>query len=749
MQSSKPKKLIENNKDKEIAFTFFADNMSSNIDYFGTNLATRGVIFLYFFSLFSAFFALYLAVSESQLIGAANLWILGLLVVVLLLIFLFCFMLWNKFSQSIPRGKLDGAGTKIHVRYVRLFMLAAAIPSVIIAAFSGLTIGRGVQAWLSGQVKTAIGATRELGTQQVSQISNDVKVEILAMAADLNAASSQFNANNPLFEKYLADQADRRGFVAVYLIDRKNNIIAKAERPNGAPKRTQEENDDFITADAGDISFNLDEKGVANALFRLSAFNDLYIQAIKLAPDNVIQLLRQAKQVSDSYRIIEQRQAQIQTVFALGFLETAILVIIGAGWIGLNSATRISMPIAQLAVAAQSIREGDYSVRINPETKVEELSTLTNTFNDMTQDLESQKIALEQSKEEALSRSAFIQAVLEGVSAGVISLDKDFNVKTANVSAAKLLGVSQEDLIKNGLFEIAPEFMEIAKTTRLTNISKGHVERDLGNNILVFDVKSAFAGDDIILTFDEVSSQIASQRQAAWRDVARRIAHEIKNPLTPIQLSAERLSRKFGKQITSENDLFNNLTQTIVRQVTDIGRMVDEFSSFARMPTPKFQIDDICEIIRQTVFSQKIAFPNVEYSLSAPPEQIPVSMDARLISQAILNILKNAAESVTHYATQTSENFTSLINVIGQIENNNVIITIEDNGAGFPKQDRSKLLEPYVTTRAKGTGLGLAIVARIFEEHKGSIKLTDRNDGQRGAAVILTLPVADTKPQVE
>lgn len=721
----------------------YSDDVANIIS--STNPISVFVVILYFASIALTFFTILYSVSETQSIGAAARWVLGILLSNFILIFFFAFLLWQRFNLIMP-SKTDGdVGSKLHVRYVRLFMLAAAIPSVLVAVFSSFTIGRGVQSWLSGQVKDAIGATYEFGKQSLDEIKESVKAEILAMASDINAAAPQYNSNKSEFDKYLASQAEGRGFVAAYIIDSDNNILSQALRPSGTPNRDMPDKEDFATADVGDIDVNIDDVSV-NVLFRLSAFENKYLQAVRLTKPEQVKLLKQAEKVISAYQTIETRQAQVQIVFALGFLETVLLVIIGAGWLGFISASRVSYPIAQLANAAQRVRAGDFTARVIPDKKVQELTSLSNTFNEMTKDLGSQKLALEASKEEALLRSQFIQAVLEGVSAGVISLDKNFKIETANGSASRLLGIDHNFLLKEGLEKIAPEFLDLAKTAKPNYVAKGHIERNIRENNLIFDVKAAIAGDDLVITFDEISSQIASQRQAAWRDVARRIAHEIKNPLTPIQLSAERLARKFGKQINEDKATFDNLTNTIVRQVTDIGRMVDEFSSFARMPTPKFISEDICEILRESVFSQKIANPEIEYFISTPPEAIFVEMDSRLISQAILNILKNSAEALANIVNNGKN--THQISSYLEIESENIIIRINDNGLGFPKQDRAKLLEPYVTTRAKGTGLGLAIVARVLEEHNGKILLGDRIDGKEGAEVKLILPFTTYKENI-
>lgn len=709
---------------------------------FPTNLgpvSRRFAIILYILALSATFLALYIAVSGSFAATKSELKIIALLGANLLLIIYIGYLVIRRFQMLMDASSSTGIGSKLHVRYVRLFILAAAIPAIIVAIFSVLTIGRGVQSWLSGQVKGAISATADFGNEYLRRVSDAVEVEIVAMASDLDAAAPQFNTDRSHFNKYLASQAERRGFVGVYLIKENGEIVSKAERPNDVPKYDIPDLDDFATANAGVIDINIEQNLEVIALYRLNGLPGIYLRAVRLPNPEQLGLIKQADQVISAYRSIEARQSQVLAVFALGYFETVLMIIIGSGWLGLETATSISRPIARLADGAQKVRAGDYSTRIVPEFKVQELTALTNTFNLMTEELGNQKLALENSKEEALARSAFIQAVLEGVSAGVVSLDKNRKVLAANGSAANLLGVSSSDLIKKGLLRIAPEFTEVLEGLKPNSTLKMHIERKIEDANNLFDVRATYAGEDIVVTFDEVSSLVSAQRQAAWKDVARRIAHEIKNPLTPIQLSAERLSRKFSKQINEDKEIFDRLTNTIVRQVTDIGRMVDEFSSFARMPAPRFEISDICEMTRQTVFSQKIAFPDIEYMIDVPPEPILVSMDTRLVSQAVLNILKNAAESIHSRQSRGEDNLLPQIKTEIEVLDCFARIRIIDNGVGFPKHGRDRLLEPYVTTREKGTGLGLAIVSRVFEEHGGGLKLLDREDKQQGGMVELSV----------
>ena len=701
-------------------------------------------IVAYVLSLIVTFIALYLAVSGGDVINPASRWIFGLLFFNFAVISYFAIGLVGQISKLLKQGKEAKTGARLHIYYVRLFIFAAAMPAILIAVFSAFTIGRGVQTWLSGQVASAIEATSSFGKETIQQTSDAARVDILAMASDLNAAAAQYSSSPNIYRSYLTSQTGRRGFVAAYLYNSNGAIIEKVERPTGAPAPLKPKPEDFATARAGDVYVNIDHDLIVRTLFKLNGYQDIYLQAVRLPKPEQLRLVQQAEQIVGAYRLLETRQTQLQVVFALAYLETVLLVAIGAGWLGLASATNISMPIARLASAAERVRAGDLSVQVSPDYKLGELTTLILTFNRMTTDIQNQRDAIEKSRIQAETRSAFIQALFEGVSAGIISLDADHKILAANSAAARLLDVSMPELFAKGLFEIAPEFAPIISDVTRNVGAQGHVERLTGNRTLIFDIRATYAGNDLVVTFDDISSQIAAQRQAAWKDVARRIAHEIKNPLTPIQLSAERLASKFAKEITTDREVFVKMTDTIVRQVADIGRMVDEFSDFARMPAPRFELADIGEIIRQAVFAQKITYSEIEYIVQLPPEAILIEMDARLMVQAISNILKNAAESIAQAEMETTTRpHSHKIEVKLNLEINSARIEINDSGVGFPLKDRNRLLEPYMTTRSKGTGLGLAIVARVMEEHGGSLILADRQDGQAGGSVIMVLPIGE------
>ncbi|GIU65970.1 sensor histidine kinase NtrY-like [Candidatus Phycosocius spiralis] len=687
------------------------------------------------------FFGLLFSVSGGDVVGPASTWILALLIVSGLVIAYLSIRVGSRVLALRNAGRNAQTGARLHLRFVMLFAANGVIPVVLIALFSALTIRQGVQAWFSDQVREAVQATRVLGNQSVDKTAEATKIDIAAMAVDLNASAIQLKADPKAYRNYLATQADRRGFVAAYVLNAQGEKLAQAQRPQGVPEFIMPDKGDFAIAQAGDVSINIDPSAVVRALYRLDAFSNSYLAVVRLPEPGQLALFEKAKAAIYAYQLIEDRQGILLFLFGLAYLEIVLLVLIGSVWLGLLSAGRISTPIGLLADAAERVRAGDMSARVAQVGGGDEISALATTFNKMTGELQFQRRALEEAAEYAETRSAFIRAVLEGVSAGVVSLDKSHIIRAANGSSGRLLQPKDERLEGQDFSQIAPEFMAIVGSARPNHPAQGQAERLVGAETLLFDVRAAYAGDDLVVTFDDVSGLLAAQRQAAWKDVARRIAHEIKNPLTPIQLSAERLKRKYAEIITTDRDVFIRMTDTIVRQVTDIGRMVDEFSSYARMPSPKFAVDDLSEALRQAIFAQRIANPDIEIITMLPPEPVMVSMDTRLLIQAFTNIIKNAAEGIAARRTRDGTDLKGLIEVHLSLDPKTAWIEISDNGVGFPSQDRRRLMEPYMTTRAKGTGLGLAIVARVLEEHGGALELSDRANHEMGALVRMNLPI--------
>jgi two-component system nitrogen regulation sensor histidine kinase NtrY len=449
--------------------------------------------------------------------------------------------------------------------------------------------------------------------------------------------------------------------------------------------------------------------------------------------------LAQTRASVSEYATLEARRLGVQVAFALMYTVIALIVLLSAVWIGLNFANQLVAPIRRLVGAANIVATGNLHVQVPIRKSEGDLAALGETFNKMTQELRSQRDDIMGARDLIDSRRRFTEAVLAGASAGVIGVDPEDRISILNRSAEKLIGHPESEALGKPLTELVPELAEIIADAKQggQRLVQGQMTisrqgRDRNVSVRVASEQAA-AEHGYVVTLDDITDLVTAQRTSAWADVARRIAHEIKNPLTPIQLSAERLRRKYGKSITDDRAVFEQCTDTIVRQVDDIRRMVDEFSRFARMPKPVMAPEDVADTVRQAVFLMRVAHPDIDIEVDINDEPLPAQFDRRLVSQGLTNIIKNAAEAIAALPPGSEKGRIEI--AVGR-EGSFVVIDVVDNGIGLPKENRSRLLEPYVTTRDKGTGLGLAIVGKILEDHGGGIELRDaaeKKDGQRGA----------------
>ncbi|MBY0564543.1 MAG: PAS domain-containing sensor histidine kinase [Hyphomonadaceae bacterium] len=683
------------------------------------------------------------------LTGQANTVVRTLLVTSLVVAAGLGWILLQRLFRIAAAWRSSASGARLHVRFVTLFSLAALAPALIVAAFLGFTFSQGVDRWFSQRVETTIENAAAVGRAYVDLASGGLRAEVEAMALDLNAARQGFVEERDRYLEFLAAQAERRQLTSAFVIDRTGRVLAGRQLYGAATPYLAPSEQAFEVADTGDVSVRFDEGADSvRALYRLAAYEGAYLFVSRsVAPGLVGQLQAFDESVVD-YRLAVQQQEELRGLFGLAYFSTAMIVLLAAGWVGLTSATRVAEPIGRLVGAARRVAAGDLKARVAVGEERDEVDALASAFNSMTAQLDAQRRDLVAAQEDAETRRRFIEAVLGGVSAGVIGLDRDGRIMAANSSATQLLSVGESNVVGRRLVDIAPEFSELLNQltpTGQTPPQRVDIARD-GETTNLSVRMSPDAEGGLVLTFDDMTKLISAQRQEAWKDVARRIAHEIKNPLTPIQLSAERLRKKYAGEITSDADTFIKCTDTILRQVADIGRMVDEFSSLARMPTPRMAFADMSEVARSTVFGQRLAFPDLRIDVEGVDKPIGLVVDERLLAQALLNLIKNAGESVQARRARDGEPKDGFVLLRLRDLDYGVQFEVVDNGLGFPEKDRRRLIEPYVTTRAKGAGLGLAIVARIVEDHGGLIELADPPAPGPGAIVRFVLPKRGEEP---
>ena len=663
---------------------------------------------------------------------------------VLLVAVLIGLVAWE--ARSLVRARWAGlAGARLHVRVVGLFSLIATLPTVLVAAVAMMTLERGLDPWFTGALKALMTDTVAIAhayrDSQCRMLARDTQL----MAADLNRAKVLFDADRAVFREFMTSRAVFLGFPVSMLIESDGSTVERidAKPIEGLSLPTA---DDLREANDQDAICLVPREGnVFRALLKLPAHQNRILFVARPVDPRALQFPPVAEAGVAYYQLLEQKKFGIQIAFASMFTLIALIVLLSAVWFGLNFANRLVAPIRRLIHATDQVATGNFYVQVPARKSDGDLAHLGTTFNKMTAELRHQHGSLTAASDLIDRRRRFTEAVLSGVSAGVIGINARGQITIVNPSAEALLGTAHGDLmgcpIETVLPEIAPLIGE-AKTSRQRLlqqqilISRNNRERTL--NVRVASEQARNDEKGFVVTLDDITDLVSAQRTSAWADVARRIAHEIKNPLTPIQLSAERIRRKYGKVITADREVFDQCTATIVRQVDDIKRMVDEFSSFARMPKPRIGQDDVAETVRQVVFMMRIAHPDIAFVDEIPSGPVPAHFDRRLVSQAVTNIVKNAAEAIA--AVPESERGRSEIRIgLYEGEGDTLVIEVTDNGKGFPKENRHRLLEPYMTTREGGTGLGLAIVSKIFEEHGGGIELGD-NPHERGGRVRLWFP---------
>ncbi|PIW28716.1 MAG: PAS domain-containing sensor histidine kinase [Rhodobacterales bacterium CG15_BIG_FIL_POST_REV_8_21_14_020_59_13] len=639
---------------------------------------------------------------------------------------------------------------RLHLRFIAMFSLAAAAPAILMALFLGGVLTRGVEYWFGERVNTVVESAAETAAVIVEQQSQQALNEIQLMAFDISGAEpvAGFSGDPDTYTAYFRRQAIVRSFPSAYLVDSDGNILVRAEDA-GSPDYVRPSGRLYQLARDGDLGVSDPEQATGSepalrGLLLLPAYEDAFLY---VTLDVDLSLLLRAQAALDDFRSATESEAETRLVFILVYLETAFLILLGAIWLALSAATRVVRPVASLVRAAEQVRQGNLDTRVEVHREDDEIATLGRAFNRMTRQLRGQRRELVMAHNQSENRRAFTEAVLSGISAGVIRIDDQDRITLANRPACDLLGRDEDELVGQELAQVSPELESVAIQARQRpgDIASSQIElSEDEERPISLNVRAGLDPDaGLILTFDDVSRLVAAQRSAAWRDVARRIAHEIKNPLTPIQLSAERLQRRYRKQVNEDDvETFDKCVATIVRQVSDIGRMVDEFSSFARMPQPKIEPVSMTDLIRNVVFAQRVASPAVSIDFSHPDTDIYAECDERLAAQALTNIVKNAAESViARMESIAGTKQKGRIHLTLSASGGYAEITVRDNGLGWPLANRERLTEPYMTTREKGTGLGLAIVKRVMEDHRGRLELDQPEEGH-GAIVRMKFPMS-------
>lgn len=637
------------------------------------------------------------------------------------------------------------AGARMHVRLVAMFAALSATPAVIVAGFSLLFFDLGLESWFSDRIRTALNSSEAVAQAYLEEHIRNIEADALWLANAISRDAPALASNPARLDRVLDFQAFSRNLSEALVFEDRGRILARSGltislefEPISTAAIERAGNGEVVI-----LQSDADDR--VRALVRLDSIIDTYLIIGRTVDPAVLQYVTDTEGAVRQFVKLEAERSEIQVSFALAFMLVALLLLFAAVWIGLNFATRLSEPISRLIAATERVRGGDLNAQVPVTEQGDEVDILSRAFNRMTRQLTSQRQELLQANEQIDRRRRFTETVLTGVSAGVIGLDSSGRIDLPNKRASELLGMELEQVIGHNLADVFPEMANALAQVSHPSFADASgldqeivVERsDVKVTLLVRITRQVDNGQltGMVVTFDDITPLMNAQRQAAWADVARRIAHEIRNPLTPIQLAAERLKRKYQKEISTDPETFEVCTDTIIRQVGDIGRMVDEFSNFARMPAPTMSDVDLADLCRQQVFLQRNANPDIEYTVEIP-ETVRQWCDGRQFAQVITNVLQNAKDAIDGNTGDGS--VTGKISLILTQNQTHTTISISDNGKGFPPEHRDRLTEPYVTTREKGTGLGLAIVKKIIEDHRGTLILGDASP--KGALVTMTFP---------
>lgn len=643
--------------------------------------------------------------------------------------------LWSKRKAGV-------AGARLHARFVFIFGLLAAVPAILMAVFSAVFFYFGVQAWFNDRVKTAVNESLQVAQAYLSEHQQVMRADILAMANDMTREALVLNDNQRAMDQMLQTQSYIRNLPEVVIFTSAGKVLGRSHL-SFLPSSLFISDENMDKAKTGEVVMIADpeEDNRLRALVKLNGFVDTYLFVGRQVDGQVLEHMETVEKAVAEYTALDGRRSQMQMSMTLLFMAVSFLLLLAAIWAGFFLAEGMAQPIAALIRGAEKVRKGDLSVRIPETGQEDEMDILARAFNRMTHQIQSQRDELVSTNRILDERRRFTEAVLAGASSGVVGLDAEGRITLANARAAQLLDYKFEALSGQIFLDILPEAAPLLNG----ETEKGQMQIDLAQKrdasvrtLLIRLTEPSDKSGDMVVTFDDISALVTAERKAAWADVARRIAHEIKNPLTPIQLSAERLRRRYLKQIKEDPEIFEECIDTIGRQVKDIGRMVKSFSAFARMPDPVKQVENFLDIVKDALVLQQQGHEKIKFDVQYPRvKNVPVYCDRGQIGQVLTNLVQNGVDAIAEAGRKKGE---ILVQVKHSKKSGEVSVIVEDNGTGLPDKTQQELLEPYVTTKRKGSGLGLAIVKKILEDHDGGITLEGRGK-KHGARAEIRLPL--------
>ena len=658
------------------------------------------------------------------------------------LVVLMLLMIGAQMLHLILERRRGTAGTGLHIRLISLFSIIALVPAILVAVFATVTLNRGLDTWFSDRTRAIVDTASTVADAYLTNASEATRTDTANIAADLVQQLNDFNNDRPTYLKRIARHVALRNLAAAFVFDGATKQIQANVTADERIKFIAPPPEAVEKADKGELVVLQPGRGgnLVRALIKLQGYPSHFLYIYRIVSPVVIDQLTKTRDAKAEYDQLLKQRVGVQLTFGTVYAVVALIFLLASIWAGMWFSDRLVAPIVRLLSASREVAKGDFNAKVNVIDGPGDLMTLSRTFNMMTDQIKFHQDQLVETNEQLDDRRRFTEAMLAGVSAGVIGINPDHRISLINRSALILLGRPEAEFLGQPIEDKLPDMAPIyaLALSRPSGAAEGQVDMKINNQDISFIVRiTTERGDEAehgyVLTFDDITQLVSAQRNSAWSDIARRIAHEIKNPLTPIQLSAERLKRKYLKEITSDKAVFEQCTDTIIRQVGDLGRIVDEFSSFARMPSAVPEPNNLNDVVRDATVLQRVSAGDIEINLKLAEPPLQFSFDRRLLTQAITNLVKNSREAIE--AREDQSKF-GKIDVITGTSNDMPYVAVIDNGVGLPQENRNRLAEPYMTTREKGTGLGLAIVKRIMEEHGGRLRLEDAPGGQ-GASVTL------------
>ncbi|MEM6461643.1 MAG: PAS domain-containing sensor histidine kinase [Pseudomonadota bacterium] len=686
--------------------------------------------------------------------------ILTAVIVNLVFVAALCALIGREVANILAARRKGRAASRLHVRIIGLFSVVAILPAILVAIVASITLDIGLDRWFSLRTKEIVNSSLSVARSYVNENARYLQGQTVSMANDLDSARTLYSLDRTGFNVLVTRQAIGRGLLAASLVREDGSTIVRAEIPTENPLPNVPASAIEAAARGEPALIPPRSTNLVGAVIMLQNIPGAFLYTIRAVDPEVIRSMRLMEENTEEYEALEENRRPIQLAFAIIYLGFALVVLLAAIWTAIAVADRIVRPIRMLIGAADGVASGDLGVRVPVKASDGDVGNLSKTFNNMIEELRVQRDEIISARDEMDERRRFTEAVLSGVTAGVIGVHDDGLISVANRSAEIMVGADENKLVGHRLIDMAPEIATVLASATLWQrneyrsqiaVMRNGTERTL--NVQATREKPHQGQDSYVITLDDITDLVLAQRSTAWAEVARRIAHEIKNPLTPIQLSAERIRRRYGKQIPDEDrGVFDQCTDTIVRQVGDIGRMVDEFSAFARMPKPAKEKHDLRQILKDAIFLREVGRDDIEFGKELGDEPLNGYFDSRMLGQAFGNLIKNATEAIDAVTADQERQGRRLMVRASRASDDRVQVDIIDNGKGLPVENRNRIFEPYMTMRDKGTGLGLAIVKKIIDEHGGVLELYDAPpnfDANGGAMIRVFLPTGISPSDAE